>query len=152
MNRANSASASSGMTMSSFSLKAFVRRAIAPSRLRSAQKRLASAGSLASKSSVFGCGWRIASHAVDAARDLAVGVPGDVDEQHGLRRLGAARLHLVVDGPNILLVEVLERHQRLRAASGKGKALRELEDHATRFAHVGPEELQADRALGFVPG
>ncbi len=42
--RANSASAGSGSTTSSFILKALVRRAMAPSRLRSAQKRVASAG------------------------------------------------------------------------------------------------------------
>jgi len=60
MKRANSASAESGSTTSSFILKALVRRAMAPSFLRSAQKRLASAGSLASNSRVLGCGSRMA--------------------------------------------------------------------------------------------
>ena len=75
-NRANSASASSGRTMSSFSLKALVRAAMAPSFLRSAQNRFASALSLASNRNVLPCRAsraRMASQSFGAARPTLEG-------------------------------------------------------------------------------
>ena len=59
MKSENSASAVSGSTTSSLILKALVRRAMAPSFLRSAQKRLPSAASRASARKVLACGARM---------------------------------------------------------------------------------------------
>ena len=150
--RANSASVSSGMTMSSFILKALVRRAMAPSFLRSAQKRLASAASCATKISVLGCcSSRVRTRSTPRI-GLLSGVSGDVDEQRSFWRLCARSFHLVVDGANILVVKMFKRQQRFGAVGREGKDAREFEDDAAGLVEVRPEELQAEGLLRRVLG
>ena len=76
-----------------------------------------------------------------AAQDLLGGVGHHVDEQHRLGRFAARGLELVVDRPDVLLVEVLQRHQRLFALVDE--LLGDLHDHPAGLVHVRAEELQA---------
>ena len=68
-------------------------------------------------------------------------------EQHRLGRLGPRRLHLVADGPHVLVVEVLERHERLLRPGSGTEGPGKLQDHLAGLVHVGAEELQAEGAL-----
>ena len=90
--------------------------------------------------------------AFHAALGLLGGVAGNVDQQRGLGGFGARSFHLVVDGANVLVVEVLQRQQCLGAVGGQGEDARELEDDAAGLVEIRAEELQAEGLLGFVLG
>jgi hypothetical protein len=90
---------------------------------------------------------RRSDQALPAAQHLGGGVADHVDEQH---RLGCSlrRLELVFDGPDILLVEVLEGHQRLLAVVDE--LLGDLDDDPAGLVHVFAEEFQAEGHLFLV--
>jgi len=88
-----------------------------------------------------GIGGKQARQALAAASELVRRARHHVDEQHRLRSRVLRRLGAVVDGLDVLLVEVLEGLERLLAS------VRELpgdvEDHAGGLVHALAEELEA---------
>jgi len=82
--RANSASVSKGMTTSSFSLKAFVRRANGAQPLAVRPEALGLGLVPGSNNSVFGCRSRTALTRATPRRGLLLGMAGYVDQQHRL--------------------------------------------------------------------
>jgi hypothetical protein len=87
-----------------------------------------------------------------AAGRLGGRVAHHVDEQHRLGGLGPRRLDLVLDGPDVLVVEVLQGHEGLLPLVGEGEGARQLQDDLGGLLHVRPEELQAQGPLRLVLG
>ena len=81
-------------------------------------------------------------------RQLLLGVGHHVDQQHRLGALLARCLDAIVDGAHVLLVEVLERHQRFLARVLE--PLREQVDDAAGLVQALAEELETGGALQLV--
>ena len=86
------------------------------------------------------------AHALHATAGQLRTVAGDVNQQRGLGSLGPGGLHLVINGADVLVVEMFQRQQCLFAIGGEGKCPRKLQDDAAGFVKVRTEELQAERA------
>ena len=74
---------------------------------------------------------------------------GHIDDHHRLGRIGPGGLHLVADGPHVLVVEMLQGQQGARLGRRlEGEGPGDLQDGLAGLVQVGAEELQAQGAPG----